>query len=209
ENVVYKVVTNKTTGEVSYTPQGVYEAVATPDLSGYTNSGDVAESIPEATTNKPEDSLVVVQYKKVSDGNGTNPGNPSNPGEGGNNPGTPSNPGEGGNNSGNGNNNKPGNGGTTPNTPTTPGSGSNSGTGNSGVSTEGIKNSAGSQVKLETLESSNTKGKANKNIAVVKAGILPQTGEQHENVASLIGMAILGGFTALFGLKRRKHEDEE
>ncbi|WPC16934.1 MBG domain-containing protein [Pediococcus inopinatus] len=184
ENVVYKVVTNKTTGEVSYTPQGVYEAVATPDLSGYTNSGDVAESIPTATMNKPEDSLVVVQYKKISGGDGTNPGNPSNPGEGGNKPDNP------------GGNHKPGNGGTTPNVPTTPGTGSGSGKDTSGVSIDNVKYS-------------NAKGKADKDIPVVKAGVLPQTDEQHENGASVIGMIILSGFLALFGLKRRKHDDEE
>ncbi|PIO81225.1 hypothetical protein BSQ38_05970 [Pediococcus damnosus] len=183
EKVIYKVVTNKTTGEVSYTPQGVFDAVTTPTLAGYTNSGDVAESIPTATMDKPEDSLVVVQYKKISDGNGTNPGNPSNPG---------------------GNNNKPGNGGATP---TTPGTGSDSGTGNSSATTEGVKNSAGSQAKLETLENSNQKD--NKNISVVKAGILPQTDEQHENILSVIGMMLLSGFLALFGLKRRKRDDEK
>ncbi|WP_367118088.1 LPXTG cell wall anchor domain-containing protein [Pediococcus ethanolidurans] len=37
---------------------------------------------------------------------------------------------------------------------------------------------------------------------------MPQTDEQHENVVALIGMAILGGSMALFGIKRRKHDDD-
>ncbi|MFC5188754.1 MBG domain-containing protein [Pediococcus cellicola] len=187
EKVVYKVVTNKTTGEVSYTPQGIFDAVTTPTLSGYTNSGDVAELIPAATMDKPEDSLVVVQYKKISDGNGNNPEKPTNPGEGGHNPGKP------------GDNNKPGNGGTTPD------NGPDVGTDHSG-SPEGVKNSKGSQVKLETLAHLNTKHK--KDMTVVKAGILPQTDERHENVISALGMVLLSAFLALFGLKRRKHDDE-
>ncbi len=187
EKVVYKVVTNKTTGEVSYTPQGIFDAVTTPTLSGYTNSGDVAKLIPTATMDKPEDSLVVVQYKKISDGNGNNPEKPTNPGEGGHNPGKP------------GDNNKPGNGGTTPD------NGPDVGTDHSG-SPEGVKNSEGSQVKLETLAHSNTKHK--KDMTVVKAGILPQTDERHENVISALGMVLLSAFLALFGLKRRKHDDE-
>ncbi|WP_158231945.1 MBG domain-containing protein [Pediococcus damnosus] len=213
EKVVYKVVTNKTTGEVSYTPQGVYDAVSTPTLTGYTNSGDVSELIPTATMSKPENSLVVVQYKKTGEG-----GNPSNPGNGGNNPGNPSNPGNGGNNNP-GNPSNPGNGGNNhkPSNPgnsgITPGTGSNSGTGNSNGSgnetvQNNVKNSTGSKVKLEALQNSNVKGEAKKNVTANKAGTLPQTDEQHENVASLIGMVLLGGSMALFGIKRRKHDDE-
>ncbi|WP_275451521.1 beta strand repeat-containing protein [Paucilactobacillus hokkaidonensis] len=94
EKVVYKVVTNKTTGEVSYTPQGVYDAVVTPDVAGYTNSGDVAELVPSATMTQPEDSTVVVNYQAVSqpgDGESGNETNPTNPGKGNNDNGNSSN----------------------------------------------------------------------------------------------------------------------
>lgn len=95
----------------------------------------------------------------------------------------------------------------------TPGTGSNSGTGNSNGSgnetvQNNVKNSTGSKVKLEALQNSNVKGEAKKNVTANKAGTLPQTDEQHENVASLIGMVLLGGSMALFGIKRRKHDDE-
>lgn len=94
ETVVYRVATNKTTGEVSYTPQGVYDAVATPELTGYTNSGDVAELIPGATMTEPEDSVVTVTYQAVSQpgdgGSGNGSGNGSGDGTGtGTNPSTP------------------------------------------------------------------------------------------------------------------------
>ncbi|WP_155724001.1 LPXTG cell wall anchor domain-containing protein, partial [Pediococcus damnosus] len=36
-----------------------------------------------------------------------------------------------------------------------------------------------------------------------------QTDEQHENILSVIGMMLLSGFLALFGLKRRKRDDEK
>ncbi|MCT4397123.1 hypothetical protein NR458_01370 [Pediococcus ethanolidurans] len=153
EKVVYKTVTNKTTGEVSYTPQGVYDAVETPTLFGYTNSGDVAKLIPMATTNAPKDSLVVVQYKKTTDenGNSTNSGNPSNPGDSGSNH----------------NSSDLGNSGITHGTDSNSDTGNSNASGNETVQNH-VKNSTDSKVKLETLQNSNVKGKSKKMLHRIK-----------------------------------------
>ncbi|GEL89978.1 LPXTG cell wall anchor domain-containing protein [Pediococcus parvulus] len=41
-----------------------------------------------------------------------------------------------------------------------------------------------------------------------KASTLPQTDEKNENVVAVMGVTILSAMMALFGIKRRKHDDE-
>ncbi|MDV7718799.1 LPXTG cell wall anchor domain-containing protein [Pediococcus ethanolidurans] len=63
QTVVYKTITNKGTGEISYTPIGVYAAVNSPKVSGYTvDKKIVPEFIPTATTTAPTSSIVTVTY---------------------------------------------------------------------------------------------------------------------------------------------------
>ncbi|WP_412988940.1 MBG domain-containing protein [Pediococcus siamensis] len=181
ETVIYKVATNQTTGEVSYTPQGVYEAVETPEIAGYRNSGDVAEAIPIATLTRPENSTVVVTYQasqpeEVGPGNGQTPELPENGHNGGQE---------------------------------TPSQGGYNGDQQSEVSkpeASGKQTLAlNSQVKL-----AESKSRASQKAPITAAvhGKLPQTDDNEETMATILGMSLLGGLLGLLGIKRRKHDEE-
>lgn len=65
QHVVYKTVTNKATGEIAYTPQGVYSDYDVPSISGYTpDKTTIQQSNPSATLTKPTSSTVNVNYVK-------------------------------------------------------------------------------------------------------------------------------------------------
>ena len=83
ENVVYKAVTNKTTGETSWTPQGVYDAVKTPTLTGFTaDKSEVATGHPSAVLlamgTQPKDTTETVTYTPTDEIDHNN-GDDSNP----------------------------------------------------------------------------------------------------------------------------------
>ncbi|WP_317766969.1 BspA family leucine-rich repeat surface protein [Pediococcus ethanolidurans] len=182
ETIVYKVATNKTTGEVSYTPQGIYEAVKTPNLTGYTDSGDVAELIPSATMARPENSMIVVTYKAISGGNGSGNGqNPTTPGNGNT-----------GNNGGNSNGSNGTNG----------SNGNNTVSGTSGEKTDnGVTGSNVVSDNLVATKKPETSSQSNQQR-------LPQTDENNDQAEAVIGVSLLGMLLALFGIKRRKHDED-
>lgn len=182
ETIVYKVATNKTTGEVSYTPQGIYEAVKTPNLTGYTDSGDVAERIPSATMTRPENSTIVVTYKAISGGNGSDNGqNPTTPGNG---------------NTGNNGGNFNGSNGTSGS------NGNNHVGGTSGEKTaSGVNGSNVVSDKLAVTKKPETSTQSNQQK-------LPQTDENNDQAEAVIGVSLLGMLLALFGIKRRKHDED-
>ncbi|WP_412990119.1 mucin-binding protein [Pediococcus siamensis] len=69
QNVVYKAVTNKTTGETSWTPEGYYDEVNIPTIKGYTaEPSNVVTSYPKAVVlvegKQPTDDIVNVIYTK-------------------------------------------------------------------------------------------------------------------------------------------------
>ncbi|MCV3322131.1 MBG domain-containing protein [Pediococcus ethanolidurans] len=185
ETIVYKVATNKTTGEVSYTPQGIYEAVKTPNLTGYTNSGDIAELIPSATMTRPENSTIVVTYKAISGGNGSGNGqNPTTPGNG---------------NTGNNGSNSNGSNGTNG---TSGSNGNNTVNGTSGEKTaNGVNGSNVVSDKLAATKKPETSSQSNQQK-------LPQTDENNDQAEAVIGVSLLGMLLALFGIKRRKHDED-
>ncbi|WP_157048826.1 MBG domain-containing protein, partial [Pediococcus cellicola] len=180
ETVVYKVATNKTTGEVSYTPQGVYEAVHTPDLAGYSHSGDVAELIPNATMTQPENSIVVVRYQAIKQPGEVGPGHkPEAPNTG----------------------NHGGNGGQDSN-----GSNGHNAHPNSGHPLGEQNGTHGSNV-INGVAGTRTTTKKNVPLTHATQGKLPQTDENKDQTEEMIGVSLLGMMLALFGIKRRKHDE--
>ena len=195
EKVIYKVGTNLSTGVVTYSPQNVYAKVETPNIVGYTNDGDVAELVPVETTIEPSNSLVVVHYKKVSDSGNSGNGNGGTKPEKPENPGTPS-PGE-SDGSGTGNSGSNGNSDNIEN----PEVGNHSD--NSVDNTAAFGNHGNAQLTANQSTNQNAKREMTN-----KASTLPQTDEKNENVVAVMGVTILSAMMALFGIKRRKHDDE-
>ena len=195
EKVIYKFGTNLSTGVVTYSPQNVYAKVETPNIVGYTNDGDVAELVPVETTIEPSNSLVVVHYKKVSDSGNSGNGNGGTKPEKPENPGTPS-PGE-SDGSGTGNSGSNGNSDNIEN----PEVGNHSD--NSVDNTAAFGNHGNAQLTANQSTNQNAKREMTN-----KASTLPQTDEKNENVVAVMGVTILSAMMALFGIKRRKHDDE-
>lgn len=192
ETIVYKVATNKTTGKVSYTPQGIYESVTTPDLVGYTHSGDVAKLIPSATMIQPENLVVVVTYQAVSQpgdggsGNETIPENPEIPGNGGN--GNDSSTGENGNGANGITNGSVGN-------------------GFSGDNVSGSNNASDTSTHVAVNKSVNVnQTTTNKNN--VSQSQLPQTSDDNDQAGAIAGISLLGLLLGWFGFKRRKRDED-
>ncbi|MBU7555393.1 MucBP domain-containing protein [Pediococcus ethanolidurans] len=66
QTIIYKTVTNEATGQTSYTPTGIYAAVNSPDISGYTvDQKLVNEVIPTSTLTIPTNSVVTVTYSPI------------------------------------------------------------------------------------------------------------------------------------------------
>lgn len=66
QTVTYEVVTNKTQGTTSYTPQGSYAAVDSPVINNYTADIATVEALAPATvTEQPADTTVNVTYTPV------------------------------------------------------------------------------------------------------------------------------------------------
>ena len=135
---------------------------------------------------------------------------------------TTTNPGDGGNtNPGNGGNTNPGNGGST-----NPGNNSNTGNNaaNSGADTVVTPNNTGdattkqptntavSSDNDQLVVATNTNADQTNNhltIELPDKSKLPQTGEASGTATTATGLILLSGLLGLFGIRRKKHEDED
>ncbi|WP_344674801.1 mucin-binding protein [Pediococcus damnosus] len=203
QKVVYKLITNESTGETSWTPQGVYNEVDVPEINGYTPSDkEVAELIPNAIILKKGETLddltVTIAYTPINSGSGIT---------------TPSNPnGTGNNTTGNGQTGKTNDNGNTKNSNNVKKENNNviGKTGNKGKT----NSSSNKNVNTGTLEAktagSSVNGSNNdsNNSSSTSQGKLPQTNENSDKTEAAVGLSLMGMILSWFGLKRKKRDDD-
>lgn len=225
QKINWKVVTDEVTGSSVATPQGAYYAQTSPNLSGYTaNPSQVAQ---QALGGVPTQDVpmynedVVVTYTPIKqqtpplDGQGVPPENQPTGNPTGTTPGTPA-PGTG--TPGKTTNTNTSNGAATSKTPAKNGNGSQS-------SFESGSNAGSAVGGTGTLKAAAAEGVASNTTAATSNGQsntsatneqqeslaqhkLPQTNEQAQSAVGLGMLGLLTSMLGMFGLKRRKRDDQ-